>query len=188
MDLGLYVCAELKHGTALARTRTTMAKEHAARRMVLPGVYGVGPTCANNRGQKSAESGVFDLALPGSCPLQRAVYIVDVLNAGGVEPVAERLLALRCEDGNAILPRGAATEDAVVSDAGFIGQFECLDEHGIRDAGGEVDKGEVRDRSGIAEVLHGFGAGVGTLAFVGLGAGDKLHIDGYLNLEDVDAV
>ena len=37
-------------------------------------------------------------------------------------------------------------------------------------------------------MLHGLGSRVGAFSLVGLGAGDELHVDGHLNLEDVDAV
>ena len=87
----------------------------------------------------------------------------------------EGLLALLGEDGDAVLPGGAAAEDAVELGAGLARQFEGFDEDGVGDAGGEIDEGLVGHAFGVAEVLQGFGAGVGLLALEGLGAFDELH-------------
>ena len=91
-------------------------------------------------------------------------------------------------DGDAVLPGGAAAEDAVELGAGLAGQLEGLDEDGVGDAGGEIDEGLVGHALGVAEVLQGLGAGVGLFALEGLGAFDELHLDGNFDLEHVDVV
>jgi hypothetical protein len=130
----------------------------------------------------------FDFFVPGVCALESLIDVVDVFYAGGVEPVFEGLGALLGVDGDAVFPGGAAAEDSVEAGAGFYGELEGFDEDGVGDAGREVDEGFVGHSGGVAEVLQGFGAGVGLFAFVGLGAFDEGHLDGNFDFEDVDVV
>jgi hypothetical protein len=71
--------------------------------------------------------------------------------------LAKAFRALFGVDGDAVFPGGAAAENAVVGGAGFIGELEGLDEDRVRDAGGEIDEGLVRGRSGEAEVIERLG-------------------------------
>ena len=63
----------------------------------------------------------LDFFVPGVGLLEGVVDVVDVFYAGGVEPVFEGLWALLGVDGDAVLPGGAAAEDAVEAGAGFDG-------------------------------------------------------------------
>jgi hypothetical protein len=67
--------------------------------------------------------------------LEGVVDVGDVFYAGGVEPVFEGLGTLLGVDGDAVLPGGAATEDAVEGGAGLDGKLEGFDEDGVGDAG-----------------------------------------------------
>ena len=91
-------------------------------------------------------------------------------------------------DGDAVFPGGAAAEDSVEAGAGFDGQLEGLDEDGVGDAGREIDERLVGHGGGVAEVLQGFGAGVGLFALEGFGAFDEGHLDRDLDFQDVDVV
>ena len=46
----------------------------------------------------------------------------------------------------------------------------------------------MRHRLGVAEVLQGFGSGVGLFSAEGSGAFDEAHLDGDFDLEDVNVV
>src|ERR1700722_1584573 len=83
----------------------------------------------------------LDFFVPGVGVLEGVVDVVDVFYAGGVEPVFEGLCSLLGVDGDAVLPGGAAAEDAVEAGSGFGGELEGLDEDGVGDAGGEIDEG-----------------------------------------------
>ena len=130
----------------------------------------------------------LDLIMPGMSLFEGVVDVGDVFDAGGVEPVFEGFGALLGIDGDAVLPGGAAAEDTVEGGTRLDGQFEGFDEDRVGDAGREVDEGLVRHGGGVAEVLQGLGAGVGYLALEGFSAFDEGHLDGNLDLEDVDVV
>ncbi len=98
----------------------------------------------------------LDFFVPGVGLFEGVVDVVDVFDAGGVEPVFEGLGALLGVDGDAVLPGGAAAEDSVEAGAGFDGEFEGFDEDGVGDAGREIDEGLVGHGGGVAEVLQGF--------------------------------
>src|SRR6185437_10457757 len=68
------------------------------------------------------------LVIPGVGGLERAVYVVDVLNARGVQPLLEGLGALLGIDGDAVLPGGAAAENSVEAGSAFRRQLQRLNE------------------------------------------------------------
>ena len=129
-----------------------------------------------------------EFEVPGAGGFEGFVDVLDIFDAGGVEPLFEGVGALHGVDADAVFPGGAAAEDAVELGTGFGGELEGFDEDGVGDAGGEIDERLVGHGFGVAEVLEGLGAGVGGFAFVGLAALDEGHFDGDLDLEDVDAV
>src|SRR6266702_1187118 len=129
-----------------------------------------------------------ELEVPGASGLEGLIDVVDVLDAGGLEPVAEGLFTLLGEDGDAVFPGGAAAEDTVEFGAGLAGEFKGLDEDGVGDAGREIDERLVGHAFGVAEVLQSLGASVGLLALESFGAFDELHDNGDLDLEDIDVV
>ncbi len=63
----------------------------------------------------------LDFFVPGVGLLEGVVDVVDVFYSGGIEPVFEGLGAVLGVDGDAVLPGGAAAEDAVEAGAGFDG-------------------------------------------------------------------
>src|SRR5271166_527779 len=68
--------------------------------------------------------------VPTGGSFQLVVDVVDVLDAFGFEPLAEGGCALFGVDRDAVLPGGAAAQDAVELYAGFSGEFEGLAELG----------------------------------------------------------
>ena len=72
-------------------------------------------------GSGSDERRDVDLVVPGVGGLEGFVDVLDVLDAFGEEPVLEGLCALLRVDGDAVFPGRAASEDAVVGGAGFVG-------------------------------------------------------------------
>src|SRR5712692_8770062 len=85
----------------------------------------------------------------------------DIADAFGFEPPIERGDAVAGVDGDALLPDGAAAEDAGVARAGFGGEFQGCDELVDADAGAEVDVGAAGDGVDGAKAVERFGAGVG---------------------------
>jgi hypothetical protein len=73
--------------------------------------------------------------IPGGCAFEGVVYVVDVLDAFGAEPIAEGFDAFFGVDGDAVFPGGAAAEDSVELDARLGGEFEGLVELGVADSG-----------------------------------------------------
>lgn len=73
--------------------------------------------------------------MPGVGALKRLIDIVDVFDAGGVEPVFKCVGTLLGVDGDAVFPCGAPAKDSVEARAGFDGELESFDEDGVRDAG-----------------------------------------------------
>ena len=61
------------------------------------------------------------LVVPAVGLFQRLVHVVDVFDAGGVEPFFEGLRTLGGVDLDAVLPGGAAAEDSVEE----IGRASC---------------------------------------------------------------
>src|SRR5579872_7531934 len=122
------------------------------------------------------QSGSVDLVVPGTGGFQRAVDVLDVLDALRLEPIPERRCALLRVDGDAVLPGGAAAEHAVEAGAGLGCQFQRLDEDRVRNAGREIDEWLVRRGGRYPEMLQRLGAGVRLFAFEGARPGDKLHL------------
>ena len=76
----------------------------------------------------------LDFFVPGVGTLQGLIDVVDVFYTGGVEPILEGLGALLGVNGDAVLPGGAAAEDAVEAGAGFDGELEGFDKDWVGDA------------------------------------------------------
>src|SRR5208337_150960 len=101
--------------------------------------------------------------------LESLVYIFDILDALGVEPILEGLRALLCVDRDAVLPGCAPAEDTVEGGAAFGSEFQGLNEDRVADARRQVDKRLVRRRCRDAEVLQCLGTRVGFLALESAG-------------------
>ena len=126
--------------------------------------------------------------MPTGGGLQVVVDVVDVLHAFGLEPLAEGGCALLGVDRNAVLPGGAAAQDAVELHSGFSGQFERLAELRVADAGRQINERLGGDVGGFVEQLDRFFLGVGFLSAKALRAFDELHVHRHFDLEHVDAV
>src|ERR1700756_832070 len=74
-----------------------------SRRCVLVAEKGSGEGCL----------GYLDLVVPGVRGFERLVDVLDVFDAGRVEPIFKGLGALLRVDGDAVLPGGAAAEHAI---------------------------------------------------------------------------
>src|SRR5271166_5130265 len=105
--------------------------------------------------------------------LESLVYIFDILDALGVEPILEGLRALLGVDRDAVFPGCAPAENTVEGGAAFCGELQSLNEDRVADSRREIDEGLVRRRCRDAEVLQCLGTRVGFLALESAGAGDK---------------
>src|SRR5512133_3572490 len=74
----------------------------------------------------SALGADFVERVPGSRLLEPLIDALDVLDAFGLEPLAEGFLALLGEDRYAVCPRGPAAEHAVELDAGLGSEVEIF--------------------------------------------------------------
>src|ERR1035441_10882339 len=95
-------------------------------------------------------------AVPGSRGLERIVYISDVLYAFIFQPGAESGPTLFGEDGDAIFPGGASTEQAIKLHARFGGELQALDELRIAHAGRQIDERLAGCASGGAIMVERF--------------------------------
>src|SRR5688572_4975113 len=116
--------------------RRDAARDPGRRRRTRDG--GVGPGLMQDPGPGTPDPGLTSTVplfqfvrtlrpverIPGLRALERGVDVVDVLDALGLEPLAERRGAFLGVDGNPVLPRRAAAEHARVAHAGFGGECE----------------------------------------------------------------
>src|SRR4051812_48353857 len=78
--------------------------------------------------------------VPRACRLQRVIHCLDVFQAFGFEPFAERSRALLSENGNTVGPSGASAENAVVLHAGLADEAQRFSKLGIAYASREIDE------------------------------------------------
>src|SRR5271156_5883293 len=97
--------------------------------------------------------GHADFVEPGMSGLESLVYVFDVLDPLGVEPILEGLRALLGVDRDAVLPGCAPAENAVEGGATFASELQGLDEDRVADTRREIDEGLVRGGSRDAEVF-----------------------------------
>ena len=78
--------------------------------------------------------------MPRGGGFERGVDVLNVAHAFILQPIFKGLGTLFGIDGDAVLPGGAAAQNAVEFSAGFARQFQGFDEHWIGDAGGKINE------------------------------------------------
>ena len=78
--------------------------------------------------------------MPRGGGFERGVDVLNIANAFILQPIFKGLGALLGVDGDAVLPGGAAAEDAVEGGAGLARQLQGFDEDGVGDAGRKIDE------------------------------------------------
>src|SRR5581483_11140443 len=129
-----------------------------------------------------------ELGVPGNGGFDRIIDRIDVLDAFLLQPVLQGFGALLGVDWDSFFPGGTAAQYAGIIRAGLRCHVERLRKLGITHAGAEVDEWLSRNGGGILEMLQGFRAAIGFLAFVNAAAFDELGVDRHFHFEHVHFV
>src|SRR5204862_721872 len=112
---------------------------------------------------------------------QTLVDVAYVFHAFVLEPLPECRSALLAVDGDSILPRRPAAEDAREFRACLGGKLQSFREFGIADAGGQIDEGFRRYLRRAPKMFHRLLLRVRLLSTRDLRALDVLHIDRHFD-------
>src|SRR5215469_3665481 len=124
--------------------------------------------------------------MPTGCGLELVVDVVDVPDAFGLKPLAERGRSLLRVYRDAVLPRRAPAEHAIEFHSRLARKFERLGKFRIADARRQINERLGRSlRSGV-EVVDGFLFRVSLGAAEALHALNKHHVHRHFDLQHVD--
>src|SRR5258707_11145720 len=116
------------------------------------------------------------------------VHVLDILYALVVEPGVERGFAVLDESCNTVLPCCSAAEDAGEFRAGFRSDGESVGESLVRNAFGQIDKGERTSIGGAAKTSGGFLTCIKSLPRCDSRGLNEAHVHRDADFDDIDGV